>query len=114
MIWGGESGRISDSKGREDREHSLSGNLSFRAAIDAQSEGDTADRPIPEDQGLNGWLLGHFADGGHAPRPSPRAAPSRERFYPRKWCPLSDRRHYRVPLSYGTYLSPPLSGQAVV
>ena len=39
----------------------------YRAAVDAQRAGNAADRPALGCKGLNGLLLGHFEDVGHAP-----------------------------------------------
>ena len=38
-----------------------------RATVDAQRAGNAAGGPAFGDQGLNGLLLGHFEDVGHAP-----------------------------------------------
>ncbi len=73
------------------------GGALLRAAVHAQGAGDTADRPVHDNQGLNGLLLGQFGDVGHAPQPSTRAVPSQERFFLRKWCILSDRGHLANP-----------------
>ncbi len=39
-----------------------------RPAVDAQRVGNAANRPAFGDQDLDGLLLGHFEDVGHAPR----------------------------------------------
>ena len=63
-----------------------------RAAVDAQRAGNAADRPAFGDQGLNGLLLGHFEDVGHAPRSKHIGGALREAVYIRKWCTLKSNK----------------------
>ncbi len=77
-----------------------------RAAVDAQGAGDTADGPAFGYEGLNGLLLGHFEDVGHAPRSKHTvSAVDGAVLHPKvvhfealkvmiRWCTLSDRRQY--------------------